>query len=99
MMSETEVVGDAIATAAKDLAKTHLSDDNNIAPETIAEDREQQEELSRNNVDDHKTYESNEVNVNEKRQVSTSSSDNNHEGNNGGQSQNQISESNGMKVL
>ena len=96
MMSETAEVGDAIATAAKDLSKTHLdTTDNNIAPETICEDREQQEELSRNNVEDHKTDESNNVNINEKRQVSTSSSDNNHESNNGSQSDNHTSENNG----
>lgn len=95
MMSETAEVGDAIATAAKDLSKTHLTADNNIAPGTIAEDREQQEELSRNNVEDHKTDESNNVNINEKRQVSTSSSDNNHESNNGSQSDNHTSENNG----
>ena len=95
MMSETAEVGDAIATAAKDLSKTHLTADNNIAPGTIAEDREQQEELSRNNVEDHKIDESNDVNINEKRQVSTSSSDNNHESNNGSQSDNHTSENNG----
>ena len=96
-MSETAEVGDAIATAAKDLSKTHLdTTDNNIAPETICEDREQQEELSRNYVEDHKTDESNNVNINEKRQVSTSSSpDNNHEGNNGSQFNNHPSENNG----